>query len=521
MAKSTLLKVEGLEVSFGNPSSSVVHGVSFELKSGEILALVGESGSGKSVTCSALAGLLPPGGHITSGRCEHVPSGELWAGANSDFRAPLGRGLSLVFQDPMSSLNPSMRVGWQVAESIIVHQGASKSEARMAATRLLDEVEIPAPAEAFDKYPHELSGGQKQRIMIALALAAKPEVLIADEPTTALDATVQKSILALLAKLQKERGMGVLFITHDLDVVGAIADRVLVMKKGTIVEAGEVAAVLENPQHPYTRALLNARNLARFEDAGFSSDLLIDACEVTKTYGDFTAIDGASISIRKGERIGLIGESGSGKSTLGRMLIGMLAPTSGSIAFDGIPVDPNNRTSMDALRKRAQLVFQDPYSALNPKLTVGSALREVLQHNGASHSDAASGAVRLLEEVGLQASDAEKYPGEFSGGQRQRIVIARALAVEPEFLVLDESVAALDVQIQRDILNLLADIGQKRALTYLFISHDLDVVASFCNRLIILQNGRVVERGETAQILQYPSEAYTAELLASRPKNLR
>ena len=231
MAKSTLLKVEGLEVSFGNPSSSVVHGVSFELKSGEILALVGESGSGKSVTCSALAGLLPPGGQITSGRCEHVPSGGLWAEADSNFRAPLGRGLSLVFQDPMSSLNPSMRVGWQVAESIIVHQGASKSEARVAATRLLDEVEIPAPAEAFDKYPHELSGGQKQRIMIALALAAKPEVLIADEPTTALDATVQKSILALLAKLQKERGMGVLFITHDLDVVGAIADRVLVMKK--------------------------------------------------------------------------------------------------------------------------------------------------------------------------------------------------------------------------------------------------------------------------------------------------
>ena len=249
--------------------------------------------------------------------------------------------------------------------------------------------------------------------------------------------------------------------------------------------------------------------------------MLIDAREVTKTYGDFTAIDGASISIRKGERIGLIGESGSGKSTLGRMLIGMLAPTSGSIAFDGIPVDPNNRTSMDALRKRAQLVFQDPYSALNPKLTVGSALREVLQHNGASRSDAASGAVRLLEEVGLQASDAEKYPGEFSGGQRQRIVIARALAVEPEFLVLDESVAALDVQIQREILNLLADVGQKRALTYLFISHDLDVVASFCNRLIILQNGRVVERGETAQILQHPSEPYTAELLASRPKNLR
>ena len=378
MTESTLLKVEGLEVSFGDPPSSVVHGVSFELKSGEVLALVGESGSGKSVTCSALAGLLPPGGHITSGQCEHVPSGELWAKADSNFRAPLGRGLSLVFQDPMSSLNPSMRVGWQVAESLIVHQGAAKSEAREVATRLLNEVEIPSPSEAFDKYPHELSGGQKQRVMIALALAANPEVLIADEPTTALDATVQKSILALLAKLQKERGMGVLFITHDLDVVGAIADRVLVMKKGAIVESGEVANVLRAPKHPYTRALLNARNLDPFEAETAKSTVLIEAREATKAFGDFTAVDGVSLTICKGERVGLIGESGSGKSTLGRLLIGMLTPTSGSVSFDGVAVDPAHRSSMAALRKRAQLVFQDPYSALNPKLTVGSALREVL-----------------------------------------------------------------------------------------------------------------------------------------------
>lgn len=521
MAESTLLRVEDLRVAFGNPPSSVVHGVSFELKSGEILALVGESGSGKSVTCSAIAGLLPPGGRVTAGRCMHLPTGQTWTEANAEPRAPLGRGLSLVFQDPMSSLNPSMRVGWQVAESIIVHQGASKSEARAAATRLLDEVEIPAPSEAFEKYPHELSGGQKQRVMIALALAANPEVLIADEPTTALDATVQKSILALLAKLQQERSLGVLFITHDLDVVGAIANRVLVMRKGEIVESGDVASVLGSPQHPYTQALLNALNLNRFaaDDAG--TDVLIDARDVTKAFGAFTAVDRVSLSICKGERIGLIGESGSGKSTLGRMLIGMLEPTHGVIDFDGTPVNTADRASMAALRKRAQLVFQDPYSALNPKLTVGSALREVLEHNGASKTDATAGAVRLLEEVGLHASDAEKRPGGFSGGQRQRIVIARALAMEPEFLVLDESVAALDVQIQRDILHLLADIGRQRGLTYLFISHDLDVVASFCNRLIILQNGRVVETGETEQILHRPSQAYTAELLASRPKNLR
>ena len=519
MPDAPLLKVENLTVSFGE--NEVIHAVNFDLQQGEILAIVGESGSGKSVTCSAIAGLLPRGGHIAQGRCIHGPTGAHWTGADTPSNPPLGRGLSLVFQDPMSSLNPSMRVGWQVAETAMVHRQCSTSEARSLATALLKEVELPDPEAAFDKYPHEMSGGQKQRVMIALALAADPEVLIADEPTTALDATVQKSILALLKKVQGQRQMGVIFITHDLDVVHAIADRVLVMQHGRIVESGEVNAVLEEPAHPYTQALLRARDIDRFEQNAPSGSPLVQAVKASKWYGDFCAVHDVNLVIKRGERVGLIGESGSGKSTLGRMLIGMLPATSGTITFDGEAVDPANRASMARLRGRAQLVFQDPYSALNPKLTVGSALEEVLIHAGVKASEATHQARRLLEEVGLDASDAAKYPGGFSGGQRQRIVIARALAMEPGFVVLDESVAALDVQIQRDVLELLDRIGRERQLTYLFISHDLDVVASFCNRLVILQKGRIVEAGETDEILQHPATEYTVELLGSRPKNLR
>jgi ABC-type glutathione transport system ATPase component len=519
MSDAPLLKVERLTVSFGE--NEVVRGVDFNLQHGEILAIVGESGSGKSVTCSAIAGLLPRGGRVTHGHCIHGPTGACWAAAETPANPPLGRGLSLVFQDPMSSLNPSMRVGWQVAETALVHRQCSTSEARTLATSLLKEVELPDPEAAFEKYPYEMSGGQKQRVMIALALAADPEVLIADEPTTALDATVQKSILALLKKVQGQRNMGVIFITHDLDVVHAVADRVLVMQHGRIVETGEVNTVLEQPAHPYTQALLRAREIDRFPPSVLSKSPLIQAVNAAKWYGDFCAVHDVNLAIDRGERIGLVGESGSGKSTLGRMLIGMLPATSGTITFDGETVDPTNRSSMARLRSRAQLVFQDPYSALNPKLTVGSALEEVLIHAGVKTTEATDCAHRLLEEVGLESSDAAKYPDGFSGGQRQRIVIARALAMEPEFVVLDESVAALDVQIQRDVLELLDRIGRERKLTYLFISHDLDVVASFCNRLVILEKGRIVESGETDEILKHPTTEYTVELLGSRPKNLR
>jgi len=526
MTEAPLLDIQNLTIAFGD--STVVHDVSFRLNRGEVLALVGESGSGKSVTSTAIMGLLPKAGRIVEGRVIHVPTSTQWAGAGHPGKAPLGRGLSMVFQDPMSSLNPSMRVGWQVAESLVVHAGQSKEEARSQVIRLLQEVELPDPERCFEKYPHELSGGQKQRIMIALALAASPEVLIADEPTTALDTTVQQSILTLLRKLQQQRNLAVLFITHDLDVVHDIADRVLVMNKGRLVESGTVNEVLNAPQDPYTQALVAARKLTDHRPKTATSDALIHAESLTKTYvieknlwgrpkRTFDAVKDVSLSINRCERVGLIGESGSGKSTLGRMLIGMLAPSDGVVRFDGIPVDAANRTTMATIRRKAQLVFQDPFSALNPKLSVGSALAEVMTQRGLSYQEAATQVDKLLVEVGLAPSDAAKKPGGFSGGQRQRLVIARALAVEPEFLVLDESVAALDVQIQREILALLAQIGDDRGLTYLFISHDLSVVASFCNRLLIMHEGRLVESGETDQILENPTSPYTTELLASRP----
>jgi len=423
-----------------------------------------------------------------------------------------------------------MHVGWQIAEPLLVHTGASKNEAQKTAIQLIKEVELPDPETTFAKYPHELSGGQKQRVMIALALAAQPELLIADEPTTALDATVQKSILALLLKLQRQRQLSVLFITHDLDVVQEIADRVIVMCQGRIVETGTAKAVLGAPSHPYTQALIDARKPSLYSNRKARGKALVSCQGLTKRYTTrtnvwgkskvtFTAVNEVNLTLSRGERVGLIGESGSGKSTLGRMLIGMLAPSEGQIQFDGEPLDAHHRKTMAHVRQRAQLVFQDPYSALNPKLTVGSALSEVLLHRGMSKEEAQKRCRSLLEEVGLSAEDAAKRPGQFSGGQRQRLVIARALAVEPEFLVLDESVAALDVQIQREILDLLAQIGDLRGLTYLFISHDLAVVASFCERLLIMENGRIVETGKTQEIMQNPTTTYTAELLASRPGN--
>jgi len=521
-----LLRIDHLTIAFGE--AKVVHGISFDIYRGHTVALVGESGSGKSITASAIMGLLPANAKVTIGTVRHLPSQTNWIAPQHPSKAPLGQGLSMVFQDPMSSLNPSMRVGWQVAESLIVHQGLTKKQARTDATDLLEEVELPDPATLFERYPHELSGGQKQRVMIALALAAKPELLIADEPTTALDVTVQRAVLNLLNRLKKRRKLALLFITHDLDVVRDIADDVLVMQNGELVEQGSVDNVMKQPKHPYTQALINARTIQPRAIQTPIGNILVSAKNVTKSYSlkenfwgktihALHAVNDVSLTIDAGERIGLIGESGSGKSTLGRALLGLTTINTGSISLDGIPVDHGNATYMRKIRQKAQLVFQDPYSALNPKIPVGKAIAEVYAHMGLCKQEARDKAVQLIQEVGLEASDAQRYPGSFSGGQRQRIVIARALAVEPQFMVLDESVAALDVQIQRDILDLLAQIGDERSLTYLFISHDLSVMASFCNRLLIMKEGCIVERGETSELLANPQHAYTKELLASRP----
>jgi peptide/nickel transport system ATP-binding protein len=521
-----LLNIDGLHIVFGR--RTVVGGVSFIIDTGSTIALVGESGSGKSLTASAIMGLLPQGAQIKEGRVEHIATGNTWIAPHQPPNAPLGQGLSMVFQDPMSSLNPSMRVGWQVAESLMIHQNRDKSSARGEAIQLLQEVELSQPAELFERYPHELSGGQKQRVMIALALAAKPELLIADEPTTALDVTVQKAVLQLLNRLKKSRKLAILFITHDLDVVRDIADTVLVMKQGQLVEQGTTNQIMDQPKHPYTQALIKARNIPHRAITIPLGKPLVIACDLTKSYplkktfwGEtlqkIDAVDEVSLTILSGERIGLIGESGSGKSTLGRALLGLTELNSGSITIDNFPVVHGNESAMKHIRQIAQLVFQDPYSALNPKIPVGTAIAEVFEHSGMASALAMQKTHELLKEVGLTEADAVRYPGSFSGGQRQRLVIARALAVDPKFLVLDESVAALDVQIQRDILDLLARVGDERKLTYLFISHDLSVMASFCNRLLIMHAGQIVEQGETGKILNNPQNAYTRELLASRP----
>ncbi|MDC1486659.1 ABC transporter ATP-binding protein [Flavobacteriales bacterium] len=526
LTETPLLQIRNLSVAF-NGAEPVTRGVTFDLFKGTTTALLGESGSGKSITSSAIMGLLPKGGEVVDGTVTHLPSGQCWIAPNGVIQAPLGQGLSMVFQDPMSSLNPSMRVGLQVTEVLMSHQERSKSESRIRVEHLFEEVELPDPALTFNKYPHELSGGQKQRIMLAIALAAEPEVLIADEPTTALDVTVQQSILALLKKIQVQRGLAILFITHDLDVVRDIADTVLVLKDGGIVEQGPTWKVFLHPEHPYTSALLDAQTRpqrifkapgqkAYIEVQGVSKSFPVSRNLFGQVTDAFSAVRQVNATIYRGERVGLVGESGSGKSTLGRLILGLTAASEGSIMLDGQPVLADDRKSMKRTRRLAQLVFQDPYSALNPHMRIGSALEEVLMHLGENRLTAKKRAIALLEEVGLSEADAKRYPQSFSGGQRQRIVIARALAMEPEFLVLDESVAALDVQIQRAILDLLATIGDERQLTFLFISHDLGVVQSFCNRLLVMQHGQLVETGDTSEIMNNPQHPYTQELLSSR-----
>lgn len=519
MAGQAVLEVRGLSVAFGD-RPPVTHEVDLTLRAGATTALVGESGSGKSVTSSAIMGLLPAGGRVVAGEVVHGPSGVDWLVKG----APRGRGVSMVFQDPMSSLNPSMRVGAQVAEPLEVHRGWGRKEALARAVELLGEVELPDPERTARKYPHELSGGQKQRVMVALALASDPDVLIADEPTTALDVTVQRSLLELLARLQRERGLAMLFITHDLGVVEAIADEVVVMRDGRVVERGDLAQIFEAPQHAYTAELLAAHRRPVRHVPHQPAPPLVTAVGVRKSFvtqrdligrptARFEALKGIDLVIHRGERLGLVGESGSGKSTLGRALLGLSPTDAGHIVFDGTPVEP---ATLPALRRRAQLVFQDPYAALNPRMTIGAALREVL----ATHGHPAERAAALLAEVGLPEDTASKRPGNLSGGQRARVVIARALAVEPEFLVLDESVAALDTAIRESVLALLSDLADRRGLTYLFISHDLPVVAGFCDRVAVMHAGQIVELGPAAQVLERPQHPYTQELIASQPHRM-
>ena len=524
MADAPLLTIDRVSIAFG-AEVPVVKEVSCEVFPGQTTCIVGESGSGKTLTSLAVMGLLPGSGALTHGEVRG-PGGAVWARPGWH-GAPVGRDVAMVFQDPMSSLNPSMRVGAQVAEPLELHREMRGEAARAEVARLFDEVGLPQGSEG--NYPHELSGGQKQRVMIALALACNPKVLLADEPTTALDVTVQRDILDLLQRLRDERGLGVLFVTHDLDVVRDIGDHVVVMRHGAVVESGPCQGIMTTPQHPYTQSLLAAmpkvNDASTSTEPATSSDVepLVAARNVVKRFvtrknlwgkplKTFDALKGVDLAIAPGERVGLVGESGSGKSTLGNILLGLNTWDEGDVTWKG------GAPKGAAFRRAAQPVFQDPFSALNPSMTVGAALQEAVD----ARADKLGPTVaQLLQEVGLNASDAARRPGSFSGGQRQRIVLARALALSPEFLVLDESVAALDLRIQAEILDLLKDLCARRGLTFLFISHDLNVVGAVCDRIAVMREGEIVEEGPAMQVLSSPQHPYTQRLLNSRPGSLK
>ncbi|HZP89002.1 MAG TPA: ABC transporter ATP-binding protein [Burkholderiales bacterium] len=504
-----------------------VENVSLRLNAGEVLCLVGESGSGKSIIAQTIMGLLPKnlrasGGHILLG------DEDLLQVSDERLRALRGEKMAMIFQEPMTALNPVMRCGAQIDELLAQHTSMSSVQRRGRVLEMLAHVRLPDPQRMYRAYPHQLSGGQRQRIMIAMALILKPTLLIADEPTTALDVTTQAEILALMRDLQRENGTAVLFITHDFGVVAEIADRVSVLRLGELVESGSAEDVLRNPRHPYTQMLLAAVPPLTPKKAPVADD----APDVMRTRrlrkvlssgGWFTtrrhviASDDVEVHVKRGETLGVVGESGSGKSTLARMLAQLIEPSAGDIEVDGQVVTRLRGAQAHAFRRKVQIVFQDPYRSLNPRRTVGAAIAEGPINFGASRREAWRRAEGLMKLVRLSSDALHRYPHEFSGGQRQRICIARALAVEPEILIADEAVSALDVSVQAQILELLDDIQQRLRLTIVFITHDLRVAAQICNRVVVMQHGRVVEQGPVAQVYQSPREAYTRALIDAAP----
>lgn len=515
-----LLEVQNLSVEFHTARGRVraVRNVSWSLDRGETLAILGESGSGKSVSASAVMNLIDcPPGEITEGAIL-FNGRNLLAMSEEERREINGRKIAMIFQDPLSHLNPVYTVGFQIAEAMTTH-GRSKEEARARTLELLTRVGIPDPETKIDAYPHQFSGGQRQRLMIAMALVMKPDILIADEPTTALDVTVQAQILALLEELQAETGMGILLITHDLGVVAEIADRVVVMNSGEIVETGSAAEVYRNPSHPYTKKLIAAvpggGDMAAPLDTGIKPILEIEG--LTKRYGDFTALDHASLTVLPGESVAVVGESGSGKSTLAKTLLRLEDATSGAALYMGrdlVTMPPNE---LFALRREIQMVFQDPTQSLNPRMTVGDLISEAwVIHPEILPRDQWAGRVQmLLRQVGLDPSHVHRYPHQFSGGQRQRIAIARALALEPKLVICDEAVSALDVSIQAQVVQLLEQLQRDLGLSYLFIAHDLPLVRDFAHRVVVMKSGKIVEQGPVAQIFNAPREPYTRALLAA------
>ena len=521
----TLVSVEHLTIRLppGADRPLAVEDLSLRLDPGEVLCVVGESGSGKSVSAAALTGLLPPGLSVAAGRIM-VQGQDVRCMDAAGLRRLRGAAIGTVFQEPMTALNPLMRVGDQVAEVLAVH-GAPGGRRRVL--ELLEAVGLPDPTRLARAYPHTLSGGQRQRVMIATALALDPAVLIADEPTTALDVTTQKQVLTLIRDLQRRRGTGVLFVTHDFGVVAEIADRVAVMQHGRLVEQGPAASLLRAPQHPYTQALIAAvPHGTQVPPVPSNGPAILTLTGVSKYFGGsgllkrgrrVAAVHEASLTLHRGETLGLVGESGSGKSTLARCIVGLAIADAGEIDFGGANLRTLSRRDWKPYRKRIQMVFQDPFASLNPRRKIRDILSAGPLAHGVPAAQARTRTAELLRLVQLDPAAADRFPHEFSGGQRQRIGIARALAMQPELLIADEPVSALDVSVQAQILDLLGDLRRRLGLTMLFITHDLRVAAQICDRIAVMRRGVIVELGDTAQVFRAPSHDYTRLLLDSVP----
>jgi len=515
-----LLEVRDLSVEFHTAAGTVkaVEDVSWHLDRGETLAILGESGSGKSVSASAIMNLIDmPPGRITSGTIL-FNGRDMLAMSAEERRAINGARIAMIFQDPLAHLNPVYTVGWQITEMMTTH-GAPREEACTRALDLMKRVGIPQPELAMNKYPFQFSGGQRQRLMIAMALACKPDILIADEPTTALDVTVQAQVLELLGELQDETGMGLLLITHDLGVVAEIADRVVVMNSGCVVESGNAAEVYRNPQHPYTKKLIDAApgKGEMPDEQERKGEPLLSAIGLHKTYGAFHALKGVDIAIMPGETVAVVGESGSGKSTLARAILRLDDPNSGQVLYRGRDLLAMSPRELFGLRRDLQMVFQDPTQSLNPRMTVFQLISEAWAiHPGIlPRARWKERVAELLVKVGLKPDMAARYPHQFSGGQRQRIAIARALAMEPKLIVCDEAVSALDVSIQAQVIALLDGLRREFGLSYLFIAHDLPVVRDFADRVVVMKDGEIVEEGPVRQIFDAPAHPYTRALLAA------